>query len=84
MTGTAPKTWALPRFWVSILSYKKQPVKKIGGRMLGLAWLKFAVAPLNVVACPATLFCELALLVSKHAKNASRTLVWIEKAKMML
>ena len=26
--GKAPKAWALPRFWVSIRSYKKQPVKK--------------------------------------------------------
>ena len=26
----APKAWALPRFWVSICSYKKQPVKKFG------------------------------------------------------
>ena len=23
-TGKAPKAWALPRFWVSIRSYKKQ------------------------------------------------------------
>ena len=44
--GKAPKAWALPRFWVSIRSYKKQPVKKIWGRILGLAWLKFAVAAL--------------------------------------
>ena len=44
--GKAPKAWALPRFWVSIHSYKKQPVKKIWGRMLGLALLKFNVAPL--------------------------------------
>ena len=44
MAGKAPKAWALPRFWVSIRSYKKQPVKKIWGRTLGLAWLKFAVA----------------------------------------
>ena len=44
--GKAPKSRALPRFWVSIRSYKKQPVKKIWGRILGLAWLKFAVAPL--------------------------------------
>ena len=44
-----PKAWALPRFWVSIHSYKKQLVKKIWGRILGLAWLKFAVAraPVN-------------------------------------
>ena len=28
--GKAPKAWALPRFWVSICSYKKQHVKKIG------------------------------------------------------
>ena len=37
----------MPKFWVSIHSYKKQPVKKIWGRILGLAWLKFAVAALN-------------------------------------
>ena len=42
--GKAPKVWALPRFWVSIHSYKKQQVKNIWGRILGLAWLKFAVA----------------------------------------
>ena len=46
MAGKAPKAWALPRFWVSIHFYKKQPVKKIGGRILGLAWLKFAMEPL--------------------------------------
>ena len=46
-TGKVPKAWALPRFWVSIHSYKKQPVKKIWVRILGLAWLKFAVAPLD-------------------------------------
>ena len=40
----APKIWALPRFWVSIRSYKKQLVKKNWGRILGLAWIKFAVA----------------------------------------
>ena len=44
MCGKAPKAWALPRFWVSMRSYKKQLVKKIWGRILGLAWLKFAVA----------------------------------------
>jgi hypothetical protein len=42
--GKAPKAWALPRFWFSIRSHKKQPIKKILGRILGLAWLKFAVA----------------------------------------
>ena len=26
----AGKVWSLPRFWVSIHSYKKQPVKKFG------------------------------------------------------
>ncbi len=35
--GKAPKAWALPRVWVSIHSYQKQPVKKIWGRILGLA-----------------------------------------------
>ena len=47
MAGKAPKAWALPRFWVSIGSYKKQLVKKIWGRILDLAWLKFAMAPLQ-------------------------------------
>ena len=46
--GKAPKAWALPRFWVSIRSYKKQLVKKIWGRILGLAWLKFVVVPLVI------------------------------------
>ena len=46
--GKAPKAWALPRFWVSIGSYKKQPVKKFWARILGLAWLKFLVAPLII------------------------------------
>ena len=43
-----PKAWALPRFWVSIRSYKKQPVKKIWDRILGLAGLKFAVATQHI------------------------------------
>ena len=47
MAGKAGKVWSLPRFWVSIRSYKKQPVKKIWGRILDLAWLKFAVAALT-------------------------------------
>ena len=47
--GKAPKAWALPRFWVSICSYKKQLVKKIWGRILGLAWLKFAMVPLLMI-----------------------------------
>ena len=42
----AGKVWSLPRFWVSIRSYKKQPVKKFWGRVLDLALLKFAVAAL--------------------------------------
>jgi polyribonucleotide 5'-hydroxyl-kinase len=46
--GKAPKAWALPRFGVSIRSYKKQSVKTIWGRILGLAWLKFALASLMV------------------------------------
>ena len=48
-TATAsktPKAWAFPRFWVSIRSYKKQPVTKNWVRILGLVWLKFAVASL--------------------------------------
>ena len=49
--GKAPKAWALPRFWVSICSYKKQPVKKIWVRILDLAWVKFAVAALMYMCC---------------------------------
>ena len=37
-----------PRFWVSIRSYKKQLIKNIWGRILGIAWLKFAMVPLNI------------------------------------
>ena len=50
-SNKAPKVWALPKFWVLICSYQKQPVKKILGRILGrilgLVWLKFAVAALR-------------------------------------
>ena len=46
--GKAHKAWAFPRFWVSICSYKKKPVKKILGKILGLDWLKFVVASLKV------------------------------------
>ena len=46
--GKADKVWSLPRFWVSKLSYKKQPVKNFLGRILHNAWLKFAVAALNL------------------------------------
>ena len=45
-SATAGKARALPRFWVSIRSYKKQPVKKSWGRILCLAWLKFLVTHL--------------------------------------
>ena len=51
--GKAGKVWSLPRFWFSIPSYKKQPVKKIWGRILDLAWLKFAVAAMFCVLKPA-------------------------------
>ena len=47
--GKAGKVWSLPRFWVSMRSYKKQLVKKIWGKVLDLAWLKFAVAALLVL-----------------------------------
>ena len=52
-----------PRFWVSLRSYKKQPVKKIWGRILGLVWLKFAVASLRI------------LLRQKDIKSSS----WVKK-----
>ena len=44
--GKEGKVWSVPRFWVSILSHKKQPVKNFWDRILDLAWLKFAVATL--------------------------------------
>ena len=40
--GMAGKVGSLPRFRVAIRSHKKQPVKKFWGRILNLAWLKFA------------------------------------------
>ena len=43
----AGKVWSMPRFWVSIHSYKKQPVKNYLGGILDLAWLKLAVAALK-------------------------------------
>ena len=55
MAGKAPKAWALPRFWVSIRSYNKQPVIKIWVEYWAfLAWLKLAVAALQKV-CSLTL-----------------------------
>ena len=48
MAGKAGKVWSLPRFWVSIHSYKKQTVKKFLVTILDLAWLKFAVAALHI------------------------------------
>ena len=44
----AGNVWS--RFWISIRSYEsyqKQQVKKILGSILGLAWLKFAMAALD-------------------------------------
>jgi hypothetical protein len=35
MAGKAPKAWALPRFWVSMHYYYKQPVKKSLGYNIG-------------------------------------------------
>ena len=55
----------LPRFWVSIRSYKKQPVKKNWGRILDLACLKFAVAALYFVTEPKLLIYPLHQLKPK-------------------
>ena len=46
MAAKTAKDWFSPRFWVSICSDKKQPVKLFWGRILDLAWLKFTVAAL--------------------------------------
>ena len=46
MATKATKAWVLPKFWISKRFYKKQPVKKNWGRIMNLAWLKFAVATL--------------------------------------
>ena len=49
MVGKVGKVWSLPRFWVTLRSYNKQPVKKCGLEYwLDLAWLKFAVAALDI------------------------------------
>ena len=45
LAGKAGKVWSLPRFWVSIHSYKETTGQKLG-RILDLAWLKFSVAAL--------------------------------------
>ena len=45
--ATAGKVWSLHRFWVSIHSYKKQPVKIYFDRILDLARIKFAMAALS-------------------------------------
>ena len=55
----AAMDWSLSRFWVSIRCYKKQPVKKIWGRILDLAWLKFALAALYNVGQTLGLMCNL-------------------------
>ena len=47
MATKATKACVLPKFWISKRFYKKQPVKKIWGRILRLAWLKFDVAALH-------------------------------------
>ena len=47
MAAKAEKDWSFPRFWVARRSYKKQPVKKNWGKILDLAWLKFAAAALQ-------------------------------------
>ena len=44
--GQEPRFVFLPRFWVSIRSDKKQPVK-ILGTILDLVWLKFAIMSLH-------------------------------------
>ena len=59
----AAKVWSLPRFWVSIHCYKNQLVKKNWGRILDLAWLKFAVAALYYV-CQNTQIISFSFLAS--------------------
>ena len=48
MAAKEGKVRCLPRFWVSIPSYKKQPVKNFLDRILDLVWLKFAMAALGI------------------------------------
>ena len=47
--GKAPKAWALPRFWVSIRSYKKQPVKQIWGRIFAPEFAYLLVSYISVL-----------------------------------
>ena len=49
MAGKAGKVWSMPRFWVSIHSYKKQSVKKFWDRILDLAWLKFSFKVAGII-----------------------------------
>ena len=57
--ATVAKVWSLPRFWVSIRSFKKQSVKKIWGRILDLVWLKFDVAVLILFAAATLWFLDI-------------------------
>ena len=43
--GKADKVWSLPRFQYALI--RNNQSKKICGRILDLAWLKFAVAALQ-------------------------------------
>ena len=74
----APKVWALPRFWVSIQTYKRQLAKKIWGRILGLAWLKFAVAALKQSMLVFKYICT----DSKTWKNRRRSKSTFEKTQV--
>ena len=51
----APNALALPIFWVSIRSYKKQPMEKNWGRMLGLPCLAQICCGVPVAVCPVAL-----------------------------
>ena len=72
-----PQARALPRFWVSIHSYKKQPVKKNWGRILGLAWLKFAVVFLNDVSFESLMVIILEVFNNSCTKTGSDSLLCV-------
>ena len=74
--GKAGKVWSLPRFWVSIFSYKKQPVKTFLGRILDPSQLKFAVVALcralDIVNISTQYLYSITLAESEHFPHDSK------------
>ncbi len=50
IAGKATKALALPRFWVTVNPFSTRGADYAHVSTMGLAWLKFAVAPLTLLA----------------------------------